>query len=76
MFIELNEPTNFEGYKVPEKIEVNDKLDIYLYLSVDLSEDYMVGLHRKFDFDMTEPFLLRGETLFKVLEKLYERGLS
>jgi len=76
MFIELNEPTNFEGYKVPEKIEVNDKLDIYLYLSVDLSEDYMVGLHRKFDFDMTETFLLRGETLFKVLEKLYERGLS
>jgi len=76
MFIELNKPTNFKGYKVPEKIEVNDKLDIYLYMPVDLTGDYMIGLHRKFNFDLTEPFLLRGATLFEVLEKLYERGLS
>lgn len=76
MFILMSKVESYQGFKEPEKVEINEKLDMYIYLPIDLEQDYMVGLVRNFNFDITEPFLMQGDTMMRVFTSLGERGLS
>jgi hypothetical protein len=72
--IEQTSPTNYTGYKKPEKISVNSKLDLVIYYPEKNLKPF-VALVRKFEYEITEPVLLTVETLNKINKILKTKNL-